>query len=589
MTAELQQKFSRPRFFELVGSLELITAVNSIIPVFFNNLIKGELQMSDTIEIVNGIPVIGINLVPKKVVDFIYAITHQDIYKGDVKCIIFDDENPEEMFGEYFHTTKTIVVHLRRHWDRMIESMKDEKADEYALALHAHIWMSVINTIVHESLHNEGVKAMKESGEIYEDSPENEKAISEEAAEMVILLAKEFNLEAPAIDEWGSKDIIAGILSDIITNKDEKWAIHQTEMQRKGWVYISPSGQTSLETIDAYYCFSERPLNVDAWPKDKKELRPIIKNEEADFMHTAVMGEEPVTVKYESMGHMEIMPDEFDEPMNYGVETHHPAMTVGPELMAGATSNPWGTNTPIVATPVNTNPWGNTTNPWGNTAPIVATPVNASPWVAPLHNEGVFNLKTRGVTPQQEDIIIREIITRMFLHIFNACNFRPGLDNPFEFPERVYTMPLNISDIPGVQDYLVNMEIKLPNMNSQMVNIWNNTLGTSGLLYGIVFGKEGNTVTRTGVTIPLAPIPAYKFTVNIDGMEVKRMFLPQNVNKPNQTETAYSKNALLARGGERFGYYMVSTEKNELPKRNPFIANAKQDRTTGQVIITKAK
>jgi hypothetical protein len=113
--------------------------------------------------------------------------------------------------------------------------------------------------------------------------------------------------------------------------------------------------------------------------------------------------------------------------------------------------------------------------------------------------------------PIEEAIsIVKQVYTRLYLHIFSKCGFNPAEPTSFSNPGAVYD-PVSIADIPNAGKVFLAMDITdtagVPTQKAPIVN----------QIQGQVFKKSG--------------LPGYWLWLNCGGVMMKRALVPQNPNK----------------------------------------------------------
>ncbi len=482
----------------------------------------------------NGITIVGDELVPVKVLDFIECLTSSDHYKGDVVVIIFE-ENPQtsSKFGEYFDPGRVVMVNIQKHWKNVIDKAMDLEAEESGMAMNAHLWLSLINTIVHEMLHNESFRSQRENETPAEEDLETmEEIISEEASALIATIATKHDMEAPAIAEYGFIDAAAHIR--LLAESKDQWARNQKTMRELHLVYQNDEEQVYLKSIREYLTAAHPN---EEWPDT---ALPLV--EPPALVEEKIIDETPATADDQLVNDVATQNKQSDEIPYQGSNFNN--VSLEHELLHGDYDD------------IPMDPMEPTASPNGFTQ-------NTGFGSGGQGNPGLGNY---GVTPipqltlQSHEIVqaMNELLNRMFNRMFNDCGFRAGMDNAFAAPQNVYE-PMFIGDIPNLDKLLLTADMEDATGYHKGIDIWTRSQNPqlAGTLSGIIFKKEAKAVAvANGGSITEYPLPGFKFTINKNGIPAQRLFIAQNVNKINQGGTDYSNPALEARAGSRIAWLM---------------------------------
>ena len=168
--------------------------------------------------------------------------------------------------------------------------------------------------------------------------------------------------------------------------------------------------------------------------------------------------------------------------------------------------------------------------PFGAVVGVNTPPIVSQGPVAKIYEE-------TGLESAQTGAIARAVYIKVFNHIFTQCGFAPGNgDLGFTNPEGVFnTIPLT----PQEQMVVVGMD--------------------AGDINGRFSANAPTTGGLRGFIMKNAKLPAYILYLNDNGVQKKRLLLPQNPAK--RTEKGdYTKTALQARGGTKIMYTMEAND-----------------------------
>jgi hypothetical protein len=493
-------------------------------------------------------------------IDLIQTITSMN-YKGDLNAIIFED-NPatSKNFGDYFDPGRLAVINLHRHFQNTLETLKDEKSAGKDMSIETLLWSKMINTVAHEIFHNEFFKVERESPAQTEYKPEEiEELVKDAAFEMILDIAKEYNIEAPAIAEWGfiEKAGMAAALLNELTEANEVWTKRQKTMKELNLILNDEEEKIFLTSLRDWYKGCTTDKNRATWPNDVKPLVEVPKEDETEIIAAEPLTADDLLIK-DDVGNIGVTPDNNDFVPGSGVYNEHPEYVDDIDDHGDDTNyiNPaecFGTQPFQAFSPVQVQAGFAPVNSAARETSASVVGFTPTPQVGNLN---VTTLPVLQIGIEAQVLAINSFLIRLFDRMFNTCGFRPGLDNPFAAPQNIYE-PVFIGDIPHIKDLVVSADMEDPTGIHRDVDIWNrHQTNLTGTISGIIFKKTAKTIQVQGGTITEYPIPGFRFSMNKGGRLVKRLFLAQNVNKPNKTGTNYSDNALKARAGSKIAWLM---------------------------------
>jgi len=143
-------------------------------------------------------------------------------------------------------------------------------------------------------------------------------------------------------------------------------------------------------------------------------------------------------------------------------------------------------------------------------------------------------------TGEQMKEMCEQVFIRCANHIFAKCGWTPGGNPPFVPELRGAIMePISMSGIPGIENFLIGMDIVDPNSGTYVINSPASAHG--GMVKGKVTQKQH--------------LPSYTLYFNYNGIEIKRFICPQNQWKLN-AQHAYSGPAQRAQQGAQITWIM---------------------------------
>ena len=236
----------------------------------------------------------------------------------------------------------------------------------------------------------------------------------------------------------------------------------------------------------------------------------------------------------------------------------------GNQLMASGTVGPTihgTTGVPAYPNPVVTHPVPTQAQPW-NTAYNPAT-------MAPGARGGRTNevlrtgLPHNGLNEQQINSMLFEVWTRMYNFLFTKCGWQLPLTQAMiadpNWPKDGFHPNLrhsvmsgiDVGDIPGIERLIIAVTEVDPTNIPRKAN-WN-----GGKLRGWVSKHKH--------------LPMFALYLNINGSEIKRLFVPQDpykIKTDGDGSGQYTFNAVLAQQGNRFAYVMDGNDN--LPFKEKF-------------------
>lgn len=169
--------------------------------------------------------------------------------------------------------------------------------------------------------------------------------------------------------------------------------------------------------------------------------------------------------------------------------------------------------------------------------------------VTEQHSAVKVSLPKTGLTPEQTSEIARGVYSKCFSFVFGACGQLTNSDQAFSNPDGVSVEPIPLTDI--------EKQVVVA-MNCFIDGRWVKIPTTNGLI-GFV-GKVKN-------------LPTYKLFINVDGVEICRLVLPQNPAKKDGNGQ-YTKTAIMTRGGAKIVYILEGDDNAKAAGAKNYICKA---------------
>ncbi len=374
----------------------------------------------------------------------------------------------------------------------------------------------------------------------------------------LIELAKTKDIE-PA--HHAESSFLSNQLMELLKENTDEWAIEQRRMLDNHIMYLLPETETKKEvpfhSFKGYVQLLAGDVDDPAWKKETilgagavnpydAAIRAISDPiPEVKTPTSAMPNTSPVVLAE----HMEI-----EDPGYEG-------MAIDPNMMGFGFGAPVNNMFPMGEMPaipmsvagLNANP-----TPAFNDFPVAnmnPAPTPTAPMTAPGQ---VPVFPVTGRTNEQIAEIVKGVYMKCYQHIFTHCGRLMNSDHGFSNPKAVYRMalprtqqeieagmperfrPFGIALTP--EEMAVVVKVECSDINER----WCPNMPTSGgVLYGHVMK---NTL-----------LPHYKLTINMSGMEVVRLLLPQNP-ATRDSNGQYKKTAMAARNGSAIMYIMEGND-----------------------------
>jgi len=190
----------------------------------------------------------------------------------------------------------------------------------------------------------------------------------------------------------------------------------------------------------------------------------------------------------------------------------------------------------------------------GAPAPVYNQPASVPPTLVTTlipaqHSAVKVVLPRTGLTPEQTSEISRGVYSKCFNHIFAHCGQITNSEVGFSNPAAV-EIPIQLTDVE--KSVVVSMDYRLNGKWMRKVPT------TNGLI--------GHTTSK-------ANLPAYKLYINMDGVELCRLILPQNTAK-RDSNGQFTKTAIMAHSGAKIVFVMEGDDNAKASGSPRYICKA---------------
>lgn len=525
------------------------------------------------------VAVYGAKLIGKKALSNM-AIILNALENHGVRSVTFSTEVPRGMVADCHIDSGSVTINMMETFGKSFETCLD-KEKQGAISVSFLFWHNIYASIIHESLHLQ--------------SPEMpEKEIETDAIKMLFLIAKMYNIEP------GKSPFVTEQMNELLSNDNDKFILVQKAMWEAGESFTN--GKTRLTTYREFaHLFSGDKEDDPEWnQKPKNKFIPVRMPEETVPLPTApdpfnsyqkyvpAVGSAPTPAPATFIaptGNADLFfqPDYMKDTSEYTGDFDIDGMEVGETDEGIADDDEFGMafmemqfnamsggqpmqpiNIPpaqdvlpqqqfITATPEQLEQIkafildGNVYLPHEHS--MIGTPQQlltltnellgdntpaqapATVGLIPNNQEQIIRtLPKTGLTPERTGEIMRGVYTKCFNQIFGDCGQQLSSDTAFICPEAVLR-PIALT--PEEQSVITGF-------NCHINGKWCRSEVINGNICGFVGG--------------IKHLPTYKLFINMDGIEVCRLVLPQNPAKMHGANL--SPKAALARKGVAIVYIM---------------------------------
>jgi hypothetical protein len=525
------------------------------------------IEKAKTTTLVIGTTVIsGAELVPDKLLGVLtYVLSNEET---GVAAITFrDDDLPKGLMGQSNPVHRCCVINMEHIFNRTLQMI--EKGDNH-LNLAAAMWLAVLDTTFHEMFHvsfafNDPTAYAEylESGKLMvglEDSEKGqteynfEEAAEEYSAEMIVKLAKEIDIECPAIADMGHFGVgMMMLFTDTDIMKDSKFLRRAQRQLEQGIVYEDTEEEVFQITLREYIrttIANEKDGGGEDWEQpvslinmrteqvdgtvvvDKAE--PVVANAAAAMAATtaaaAAVAESPAmaalaaanptlpaaTVASPSLA--SLFP-------GAGAKTSYEDASAGIDESA-ALFNQAGLDSVVLPVGVQT-----TVNAAGAAAAGPATPE------VPKTYDTAVEVPDGKLAP-----LLQAIYMRLYTHMFAKCGWS---QNPATGQFHFANLDAAIQSVP-IDDIFTGLAPEAKGLVAEYITV--SPQGQDGYL-------EPCQGYVRGLVYRNKQLPGYKIYLNIGGNRICRTLVPQNPQKQN-AQNAYSRPAQEAQVGHARCYVL---------------------------------
>ena len=526
----------------------------------------------------SGVMIVGSELIGEKLTAIICEVlAAKDIFGSTGLCVLVlrDDGYPIDVdetpvFGMAFADAYSVSINLQRCWDN---SMTVAGAGEKNISFLGALWINVLTAIGHEMDH---LALAYDDRDLYETMRRDEEGCEElektahtSSVQMIIEMAKRFDIEMPAISEMGC---FAAKWMKLHTNDDTKsleWVVKARKMAGEGVIYEEKENDIIVNSFREYVKLAYEPESEDdSWEQPTTPVNLIV---HLDNGATEEIKAEPVVEpKVEVMTPDEAPVETVELPAGGGVMQMAAAMG-GDQFITGADiadedaaaeeamhqaeydANAGADAADAAAASVQTT---TVTLPEPTAVPlptaiaqqqayVAASAATARPPVQPMATTYTPN----NLTPEVMAQTMRAVYLSLNAHLFTKCGWQQN-------PQTGRFFFAN----PGAVLEGVNIQHILTLMGADNFIIEYDTLNAAGQ-----FAAENCQGMIRGYLTTKQGLPAYSIYLNVGGRRIKRSFLPQNPDKRN-AQNAYTKSADEA--GQ--GHVIAWVFKDEAADNAPF-------------------
>jgi hypothetical protein len=501
-------------------------------------------------------------LVSKKLIDIImHLIIELELVEYQaINKIVFEKDDPAGKFGRFDLETKVVLINLMEHFRAACDYCRDDRLS--TLSFKTQLWFSLITTSIHEMVHalSFAIDPVKIIALDEEKRKQIEKEVSKETSARLCDLIRDYDVEPPDMaDEPFFSALYAEFYTKYIKENSEQWAIHQNELHNTGFIW--KDGDLVCNTFREWYRGAYEHEGDNKWDKEVQQLLSIeeISGKNPDDMENKKEGtlisikeeNKPVETPAETPAATAfVVPEggidpemlallDMDEPAEIDMEqaftpedkpTIQAAPTMPTTLPPPAATKASGLckscNTVLnegakfcFACGTSVKETAMPEIPAATPAPIQGLPSAPMPpamGVQPQFSSGAkrpmrTNLPNHNLTAEQIRACVGEIFIRCYQHIFSKCGWSPG-HNPSFAPElrNAVQEPISVVGVPCVDQVLIGMDSIDP--------LTGNFIWCVPAVNGMIRGK----ITKN------LGMPSYTLYFNFNGIEAKRLIMPQN-------------------------------------------------------------
>ena len=540
--------------------------------------VETKVEKDNFVLLKSGVMMIGDALLGPKLA----AITAEAINLNDdhgLACIVFrNDGFPADklgpMFGVTIADTYSIAINLDRCWSAACESAEEGESNLSFLGM---LWVNVLSAVGHELDHMDMAtknRAQYEEDRSTKDGNEILEEVAQEAAiNMIVKLAKTFDIEIPHVGEMGW---FGPMIMDLLTNeatKDLEWVNKARTQMDHSVIYSEGEGKE---------CFSFRDFikkahsNGDAsWDQpttcvnlehhvdnavvEEFKAEPVVEpvaetvdleqSEVEEIMAEANVDDSPAIVMADGIDEngeatIDMVQAETGQFIGAGIEiTEAEAVEPTQDMIATQAEAVADTQYAADGAEVGAVPL----------PPVVAAQVaavaTAATTAVPAAQPTPTTYTPNTVAPETMKAVMESVWKTLYHHVFTKCGWQQN-------PQTGRFMFTNAAAVlEGVNIQHIIKQFAADNFIMEY-----DTLNAEG-----AYAPEMCQGMIRGRTTSQAGLPSYSLYLNINGQRIKRTFMPQNPEK-RTAQNAYTKSANEAGGG----HMIVWVFKDEAADNAPF-------------------
>lgn len=504
----------------------------------------------------SGVMVLGSELIGAKLTAILAESINQ-IKQNGLACVILrNDDYPQDsdgaVFGAAYADTYSVAINLNHCWNSAIETAK---SGEQNLSLLGILWVNLLSAIGHEFDHIDIATKDRDLYEAMRSTKQGnidlETTADDEARQMIIKLAKTFDIEIPSAGDFGMFGIL---LMDLFTNagtRNLEWVVKARTQMEKGLIYEEPENNIFIYTFREFVKEAHDPNGKD-WEQSTTcvNLEVHLDNGVAEvFKAEPVIEPEAETLELEPEVEAVEAPAEAVMAAGAFIGAGTVVGDDGPDILIADSDDSEAVQAalamePAAAIEVAVAPVALPTPVAAQAATIAsAAATGVPPAAAPTTTYTPHNLSNEVMAA-----CMKAVWQSLYAHIFSKCGWQ---QNPT-------TGRFFFSSAAAVLEG-VNVQHIITQLGADNFIMEYDTVAAEGqyapeMFQGMI---RGRTTSNVG-------LPSYALYLNIGGQRIKRTFLPQNPEKI--TNNAYTKSADEAAGGHMIAWVF----KDEVADTAPF-------------------
>ena len=500
----------------------------------------------------DGVVIVGEEYLGNKLTGLVLEMVKQ--YAEHVSVLEFRIDNyPQDaegaVFGMAFADTHSAAINLEHCWHR---ACKTAAKGEENLGFLGLLWINVLSAVGHELDHLGMASSDREQYELMrmdaDEVAKLEETASDEAMKLIVNLARKFDTEIPAAEDFGWFGLKLQELFITDTTKDLDWVKLTQKQIEDGIVYSEGEGKeckTFRQFVQLAHASDENwdeqsvlhvdlvshlagdiiAVNLSDAPKVAEVAEQIVEEPLAEA--TAAVDGDALFVAPADDGEGIVVDDDTPGPeaveMPAAVGAAVQATLPGMEVEAVPLPQPVAAEQAAVTA-------------------AAATAVAPAQEVKPALPQCNFDLN-------MAPALLEALWKRLYHHVFTKCGWQ---QNPqtgrFFFSNAAAVLEgVNVSDIIqhfGADGFIVEYDTINAQGQGPLPEV------CQGMIRGHLSTKQG--------------LPVYHVYLNINGNRIKRVFTPQNPEKMG-ANNAYSKTAIEAQTGHMIAWVWKDEANDNAP------------------------